>query len=236
MSISAPTPLAAHTWPRSASKPSDTSMHAFAKARNASPAATRGSGRFNLARNATSGGFRSPVPGPRLRNKRNAPTASPKVPVTNIASPAHAPARGNDSPIGSVPSAVTVTDNGPCVVSPPTNATPCARASSANPSAKRSTKRASAVGRVKASKAHAGSAPIAARSDKFTASDFHPRSPGAVPGRKCTPSTMVSVQATSRCPAGTSSNAASSPTPSTTSGRTPCVRTRMVSIRSNSMA
>ena len=47
---------------------------------------------------------------------------------------------------------------------------------------------------------HAGCAPIAARSDRFTASAFQPMSAGAVSIGKCTPALSVSVATTSSFP------------------------------------
>src|SRR3954454_5400467 len=45
---------------------------------------------------------------------------------------------------------------------------------------------------VSARRAPAGAAPFAARSDKFTATSFQPTLAGGSPGRKCTPSAMLS--------------------------------------------
>ena len=77
--------------------------------------------------------------------------------------------------------------------------------------------RSSGSGSDSDSSAQAGSAPIAARSLRLTASAWWPIERGGAPGRKCRPSTSVSVAATSAGPGGTSSSAASSPTPSNTS-------------------
>src|SRR6185437_10331617 len=87
------------------------------------------------------------------------------------------------------------------------------------PAANSDNQDSSTCGSVSASRAHAGRAPIAARSLKLTASARCPIEAGGEPWGKCTPSTRVSTAATSSAPAGHSSNAASSPTPTWTSAR-----------------
>ena len=136
-------------------------------------------------------------------------------------SPTCARSRRNAAIGATAPSAVTVIVNGPRVVSPPTNATELIFASAPKPAPKRSTQFASRSGKVSASKAHCGNAPIAARSDRFTASAFQPIAKASVALGKCRPATKVSQTATSCVPRIGSSTAPSSPMPSTTSSRTP---------------
>ena len=71
-----------------------------------------------------------------------------------------------------------MTHSGPRVVSPPTSATSCARASSPSPAANCASQPGSACGSVSASSAQAGRAPMAARSLRLTASARCPREPG----------------------------------------------------------
>lgn len=201
-------------------------MQAWASPCKARPVAMRGIGRSSLARNGS--GTRS------LRcNNDKAAAASPTLPVIQMSSPTRAPSRRNARPGSTRPCAVTHTDSGPCVVSPPTSATSCSDANAKKPSRKPSTHARSGVGNDSDSVHHAGCAPIAARSERLTASAFQPMSPGAVPMGKCTPSLSVSIATTSCMPSGTCSKAASSPMPSTTSPRD-ATRSRMRAIRSNS--
>src|SRR5690606_9144285 len=119
------------------------------------------------------------------------------------------------------------------VVSPPTSAILCCEASPQKPSRKPSSQSASLSGKESDKVHHAGSAAIAARSERLTASAFQPMSAAAVSSGKCTPTLRVSV-ATTRCrPAGTCRIAASSPMPRMTSSRE-SARERMRSMRSNS--
>src|SRR5579862_1395140 len=67
-----------------------------------------------------------------------------------------------------------------------------------------------------ASVAQRGAAPIAAMSDRLTASDLWPSLRGSVPARKCLPSSSRSVETASSMPALGRRSAASSPMPSTT--------------------
>src|SRR5690606_9901702 len=183
------------------------------------------------SRRARRAGSCAPPP----RHCANAAAASPSVPVTHASSPARAPSRRRAAPGSTQPCTVTHTDSGPRVVSPPTSATPCALASARNPSRKPSSQPASASGSDSDRLAHAGVAPIAARSDRFTASAFQPMSAAGVPSGKCTPALRVSVAIASSMPAGGCSSAASSPMPRTTSSRA-VARRRMWSMKVNSMA
>ena len=142
--------------------------------------------------------------------------------------------RSNAAPSGTNPCTVTVMLSGPWVVSPPTRASLNSPASAAKPLANWPTHCASASGNVKASVAQAGVAPMAARSDRLTASDFQPTSKARVLCGKCTPATSVSVLTARMSPAGTASSAASSPMPRRTSSRATAQRSRMTAIRSNS--
>ena len=111
--------------------------------------------------------------------------------------------------------------NGPAVVSPPTNATPCVSARSNKPAEKRSSHAPSADGNVNASVAQAGVAPMAAMSLKLTASARWPIERASQSAMKCRPATSVSTAATKSAPAGTRNSAASSPMPKITSVRFP---------------
>src|SRR5579883_1973630 len=102
------------------------------------------------------------------------------------------------------------------------------------PAANSESQASSARGRVSARRAHAGRAPIAARSLRLTASARCPTEAGGDPGGKCTPSTSVSTAATSSVPAGHSRIAASSPTPTRTSVRLAPQPRKYRSMRSNS--
>jgi hypothetical protein len=71
------------------------------------------------------------------------------------------------------------------------------------------------AGSVSASIAQYGIAPIAAMSERFTASALWPRFSGSTSGKKCVPDTIVSVETARSMPLVTSTSAQSSPTPST---------------------
>ena len=86
-----------------------------------------------------------------------------------IRSPARAPERASAAPRGTSPNNWTVTLSAPWVRSPPTSATPLGAANSCQPSAKASSQDSSARGKVRASSAQRGVAPMAARSLRFTA-------------------------------------------------------------------
>src|SRR5262249_12876113 len=60
-----------------------------------------------------------------------------------------------------------------------------------------------------------GIAPMAAMSERFTASALCPRFSGSTSGKKCVPATMVSVETASSMPRDRPTSAQSSPTPST---------------------
>src|SRR5262249_40080353 len=76
-----------------------------------------------------------------------------------------------------------------------------------------------------------GIAPMAAMSERFTASALCPRFSGWTSGKKCVPETIVSVDTARSMPLVTSTSAASSPTPSTALG---VGRVKCFAIRSNS--
>src|SRR5512134_3930357 len=103
---------------------------------------------------------------------------------------------------------------GPRVVSPPTSSIEWASAAANMPAANASSHASSASGSAIASRNQRGSAPIAARSERFTASDLYPRRCASAPGRKCVPSESVSVVSASTRPVGGRTSAQSSPTPS----------------------
>jgi hypothetical protein len=135
-------------------------------------------------------------------------------PESQTSSPAWAASRRRAYPAGSVPSAVIVMVRGPRVVSPPISSIAYASAIANIPSAKASSHASSTSGSVIASKNQRGSAPIAARSERLTASALCPRRRGSAPGRKCVPSQSVSVVRARTRPAGGRRSAQSSPTPS----------------------
>src|SRR6478736_4862811 len=126
---------------------------------------------------------------------------------------------------------VTVSVRGPRVVSPPMSETLYSAARSKNPFANAASHAWSTLGTVSASIAQYGIAPIAAMSERFTASALWPRCSGSTSGKKCVPETIVSVETVRSMPLVTSTSAQSSPTPSTalTAGRVKCR-----AIRSNS--
>ena len=177
--------------PRSESKPSEMSMALCAMPRNANPSITRGVGRSSRrdAAASCSGVRRSFLP-----RAATASAASPNVPETHTSSPARAPSRCNALCAGTSPMICTHRLSGPRVVSPPIRSTPCVRASRTKPREKAASQRASAFGSASASVAQRGVAPIAARSDKLTASVLCPSASGSAPAKKCVPSTSISAE------------------------------------------
>src|SRR5687767_9660885 len=129
--------------------------------------------------------------------------------------PGLAPPRRSAAPAGTSPMIVTVSVSGPRVVSPPINETLYSWARSKKPLAKAASQSWVTFGSVTASVAQYGSAPIAAMSERFTASALCPRFSGSTSGKKCVPETIVSVETARSMPLVTSIRAASSPTPST---------------------
>src|SRR5574341_412304 len=149
-----------------------------------------------------------------------------------------APERSRGERVAS-PRSVTFTTQpwGDAEVSPPTTATSCSEATVSAPSKNASASSRPVVsGQARATSAQRGRPPMAAMSERFTASDFQPRSAGwAQRRRKCTSSIRRSVVARSRRPAPGSSTAQSSPMPTRTPGRRPDAR-RMISISLFSVA
>ena len=92
------------------------------------------------------------------------------------------------------------------------------QAQAKNPRAKAANQASSAAGKAPASVTQRAVAPIAARSDRFTARDFQPRRSGSVSGRKCTPATSISVVTANTLPGVGTSSAQSSPGPSRADG------------------
>src|SRR5574343_391478 len=129
--------------------------------------------------------------------------------------------------------AVMQTLSGPLVVSPPITSTPYSWAQAKKPSAKAAIQASSTAGRAPASMTQRGVAPIAARSDRLTASAFQPRFFGSVSGRKWVPATSMSVVTASCLPAVGCTRAQSSPGPRTAEG---VGRAKYLSIRANSPA
>src|SRR5262245_98268 len=92
-----------------------------------------------------------------------------------------------------------------------------------------------ASGMASDSSARRGVPPIAATSDRFTASAFQPTSAGELRRRsKCTDSTSESVVRISRAPRSGAATAASSPIPTVSQGGGGGRRARIASIRSRS--
>src|SRR5258706_489125 len=137
------------------------------------------------------------------------------LPETHTSLPAFAPFLRSAAPIGTSPMMVIVSDSGPRVVSPPMSETLNSSARSKNPFANAASQPWSTVGTVRASIAQYGIAPIAAMSERFTASALWPRFSGGTSGKKCVPDTMVSVETARSMPLVMSTRAQSSPTPST---------------------
>ena len=145
----------------------------------------------------------------------SASAAEPSSPDTQMSSSARALARYIATPEGTSPSAVTaMVTCGLRVVSPPIRSRPWRSASAKNPAEKAASQFSSGAGRPSASVAQRGAAPIAARSERFTASALWPSARGSAPARKWRPSISMSVVTASSRPASGRSSAQSSPIPS----------------------
>src|SRR5690606_25360386 len=98
-------------------------------------------------------------------------------------------------------------------------------ASAKRPPQKASSQAPSTVGSAIARVKPTGSAPIAARSERLTASALCPTAAGSVPAKKWRPSTSMSLETASACPSDEgASSAQSSPMPSRTPAPVACVR------------
>ncbi len=202
----------------SATKPSDTSAALRATPTKSRPSSILASGnRYRLASvlPRSAGKFGS-SPKMYLRPK----AASPIVPETYSKSPARAVDRRNSSPSLIAPNAVTVMLRGPgeATVSPPTRCIPAARWSRASRLQKHSNhdlawSRFQARGSTSDNVYTLGMAPIAARSDRFTASALAATASGGSDDRKWISDTMVSVVTTTRWPNCNGMMAASSNRP-----------------------
>ncbi len=137
-----------------------------------------------------------------------------------MSSSARAPSRRNAAPAGTAPNTVTLMARSWAlrVVSPPINGQPWAAASAWNPSAKAASHGSSSRGNASPSTQPMGRAPMAARSDRFTARALCPSAFGSTSGKKCRPSSSRSVLVATCSPGGTGNNAQSSPTPSRPAG------------------
>ena len=150
-----------------------------------------------------------------------------------MSSPARAPSRRNARSAGTSPRIVTHRLRGPRVVSPPTRSTPCRCASAWNPRANAASHAGSLSGNAPARSAQRGVAPIAAISERLTASVLWPSRSGSAPAKKCRPSTSMSTDTTNSQPDVGTRSAASSPTPSATdSDRGGRVKKRSISSNS----
>src|SRR5574343_797518 len=217
-------------WPRSASRPSETSMAAVAMPTSAWPRATRGRGFSSAATHRRGqGSGRTTLPCWWARPK----AARPGRPETQIWSPTWAPSRRKACPGSTSPMAVMQTLRGPLVVSPPITSTPYSLAQAKKPSANAAIQASSTTGRAPARVTQRGMAPMAARSERLTASAFQPRFFGSVSGRKCVPATSMSVVTASCLPGVGWTNAQSSPGPRMAEG---VGRAKYLSIKANSPA
>ncbi len=176
------------------------------------PSAMRGVGVSMRGRTwlkSGSGSSHSPRKSPSARR------ASPSVPEIQMSSPGRAASRRSALCMGTSPNTVRLSVSGPRVVSPPISSQPCASASSSMPAASSDSQAACASGSASASVKARGSAPMAARSDRLTASALWPSERGATSGKKCRPLTSMSVLMARWWPGRPSISAQSSPTPST---------------------
>jgi len=208
----APTALARQSLGRSLDSPSDRSIIAVARPFLAShrPAASLGSGnrcfRSRLSEVFTRFGAR--------RSNRSPYSASPRRPVTKIASPARAPLRKMARPRLHSPTTVILTRISlRRVVSPPARGQCSAREALFSPSRNCSSHAPVRVeGRAKLSRKQRGCAPIAVTSLDARTRLFHPiDSGGCLFRRKCVPSRNQSQVNIVSCPARGRHTAASSP-------------------------
>ena len=138
----------------------------------------------------------------------------PTVPVVTRRSPGRAPCRGARWPGRPHPSTVLTTARvAPGFVSPPTRGAPDrAAARSAPRTTSWAHRRGVPGGTIKSRRRAAGSAPLAARSERLTFAAAAPIRAGGESGRKWVPSTSASVDRTATRFGGTRRAAASSPT------------------------
>src|ERR1700761_7947632 len=118
------------------------------------------------------------------------------VPETRITSPARAAERNRAWPFGTQPIRVALAVIGPGVevVSPPMRFKPNRAWSSARPWAKASrSAQPQRLGHATARNQPQGSAPLAARSDRLTRRSLRATRSSGSEGRKCTPSTIMSL-------------------------------------------
>ena len=213
------TPLAVAKRQLSSSSPSETSIIAVTCGASARPGSRSGIGRRKAA-------LSPPVPS---RTASKPIIAAPTGPVRNSVSPGRAPLREGTGVWDAVPIAVSPSVRSPpspLTVSPPSSGQPKVSKASFSPARKRS----SSFPSVWESMTPMGSAPFAARSDRFEATSFQATSAMSCAGSQWTPSTMASWVSTSVSPP-TSSTAASSSRP-----RAPlCVASpRSASMKANS--
>ena len=154
----------------------------MATPRSRSPSATRGSG----ARGALRATAKS-VGGERARCPAAPPARAPRRPASrhvDVVAGAARRTRVIAVPAGTSPMIVTQRLRGPRVVSPPISATPKRSASANRPRANASSQRSSTSGSAPASSAQRGVAPIAAMSDRLTASVLCPSVAGSTSGEE----------------------------------------------------
>ncbi len=176
------------------------------------PSATRGVGRSS--RSSSAGATPRRSPSRRRRSSCNARRAAPSRPDTHTSSPASAASRRSALPSATSPKTVTHSVNGPRVVSPPISSQPNASAHANRPRLNAASHGSSIAGSATASVNASGVAPIAARSDRLTASVFQPIDSGSASAKKCRSATSRSVEIARVRPGRGASSAQSSPMPS----------------------
>ncbi len=198
-------------WLRSPTSPSERSSAAVARPRSARPNVMRGVGKSSWSRHSASlASFNTSRPVRCI----TAAAAAPSEPETHTSSPACPPSRRKAAPGGTSPAICTAIVNGPRVVSPPINSSSCSSASAKKPSQNAATHASSMAGKAIDNVHQAGLAPMAARSERFTASALWPSRRGSTSAKKCRPSTSMSAEMASCMPGVGASSAQSSPTPS----------------------
>ena len=229
----APTCDAARMWPRSPIRPSEISSAACARPRSASrrPSAMRGVGMCMRGAAAASSAGVSTCS---FQYAPSARRASPSVPEIQTSSPTRAAARRSAWPGASSPKIVMQIVSGPLVVSPPISSQSCSSARANRPALNAASQGRSASGSASASVNAVGRAPIAARSDRFTARHLWPSMRASAPAKKWRPSTSMSEETATCLPGVGARSAQSSPMPRTVPARPARARWKYCLMRSNS--
>ena len=207
----APTSDASRMWPRSPTRPSETSIAAVAMPRNARPRATRGEGRRS-ARSQSQDPHHRASTGP-----ADAPAQAPH----HRACPKPRSNRRPSRRCGAAPAARHFAEHRDAQIE---RAARRVAADEIDAVLIRERKKAArkapqpvfiGAGSAPASSAQRGVAPIAAMSERLTASVLWPSASGSTSAKKWRPSTSMSTDTASSQPGDGASSAASSPTPST---------------------